>query len=226
MWIPWNIGQAGAMMAAVVFAYGLAAMLGRVAHVLPQRLLLSDAPRLPPRRRARYVVLPVLTSAFAAVVVWAFGATPAALAAIVFIAMLIALAWIDAETGLLPDLLTQPLLWLGLLVNLNPTFASLPDAVLGAVAGYLILWCVHHAFLWLTGREGMGHGDFKLLAAIGAWLGWAALPWILLGGSSLALVTALALRSSGRMARGDALSFGPYLAVAGVVALFALFAPL
>jgi leader peptidase (prepilin peptidase)/N-methyltransferase len=136
--------------------------------------------------------------------------------------MLLALAWIDAETGLLPDLLSLPLLWLGLLVNLDGAFTPLPDAVVGAVAGYLTLWIICGFFLLITGRVGMGHGDFKLLAALGAWLGWASLPWVVLVSSSLALVVALGMRLTGRMNAGDALRFGPYLAGAGIVALLRL----
>jgi len=109
-----------------------------------------------------------------------------------------------------------------LLVNLGGAFTALPDAVLGAAAGYLALWCVCYVFLLFTGRMGMGHGDFKLLAALGAWLGWASLPWILLVSSSLALFAALALRLAGRLKAGEPLRFGPYLAAAGILALLRL----
>ncbi|MFQ6687088.1 A24 family peptidase, partial [Bordetella pertussis] len=96
---------------------------------------------------------------------------------------LLALAWIDLEHSLLPDAVTLPLIWAGLLVNLDGALAPLPLAVLGAVAGYLFLWVIFHFFRLLTGRDGMGHGDFKLMAALGAWLGLGALPWLLLGAS-------------------------------------------
>lgn len=224
MWTPWNIGQPGAMAAAAVFALVLTALLVRLGRAASDSLAPPIEAAIFPQHGVGRYGLPVLSGAFAVAVVWAFGPTPAALAAIVFIAALITLAAIDAHTGLLPDLLTQPLLWLGLLVNLNGAFASLPDAVLGAVAGYLVLWGVYQTFLLFTGREGMGYGDFKLLAAIGAWLGWAALPWILLGSSLLALAVALIGRVSGRLVRGEAMSFGPYLAAAGILLLFALFA--
>lgn len=102
---------------------------------------------------------------------WRWQLTPAAVAACVFIAGTALLAWIDAETGYLPDRLTLPLLWLGLLVNLDHSFSSLPLAVIGAALGYSLLWLLNHVFLLLTGRTGMGYGDFKLLAALGAWLG-------------------------------------------------------
>src|SRR5690606_16810250 len=121
----------------------------------------------------RRVGLLLVSVPFAAACVWAFGATPAAAAAIVFILVVLTLAWIDSDTGLLPDVLTLPLLWLGLLVNLNGGFVSLQDAVLGAMAGYGVLWVIYQSFLLCTGREGLGYGDFKLLAAMGAWLGWA-----------------------------------------------------
>ena len=209
--------------AAMVLALCLSLALGRAARALQQRLLASaegfSAPSSAQRRTSAHF-LPIAAMGFAGASIWAFGATFAAPAAILFTVMLLVLARVDAETGLLPDLLTQPLLWLGLLVNLNGTFASLHDAVLGAVGGYLILWSVYQGFLLLTGREGLGHGDFKLLAALGAWLGWTALPWVLLVASSLGLVAALCLRATGRMAAGDTLSFGPWLAAAGIIVLF------
>lgn len=219
MWTAWDLGPAVAFAAAAMFALFLAALLDRAAYRLPRAL---DA-RIPggrSRSHQRYracfwVAGPLLAMLYA----WHFGPTPAAAAAIVYTAALLALAWIDAETGLLPDMLTQPLLWLGLLVNLNGAFASLPDAVLGAVAGYITPWCICRLFLLATGRVGMGQGDFKLLAALGAWLGWMSLPWVMLVSSSLALAAALALRWAGRMKAGDPLRFGPYLATAGIVAL-------
>jgi len=216
MWAPWNIGPWWATLAAVVFALAVAAALARAVGVLLRGF--------PARHRRRRLFLLVPAPVFAAASVWAFGPTPAALSAIVLILTLLALALIDGESGLLPDLLTQPLLWLGLLVNLNGAFVSLHDAVLGAVAGYLVLWSVYRLFLLCTGREGMGHGDFKLLAALGAWLGWATLPWVLLASSSLALAAALGLRLTGRMAAGEPLMFGPYLAAAGILVLFGVFA--
>jgi leader peptidase (prepilin peptidase)/N-methyltransferase len=222
MWMTWNIGQTGAMLAAAVFALALAALLGRAAYRLPRALeaqIASEPSRAHRRYRASFWTAgPVLAMLCA----WHFGPTPAAAAAILYMVTLLALAWIDAETGLLPDMLSLPLLWLGLLVNLNNGFTPLPDAVLGAVAGYLALWCVCRLFLLLTGRIGMGDGDFKLLAALGAWLGWMSLPWVLLVSSSLALAVALGLRLAGRMKAGDSLRFGPYLAGAGILALLRL----
>uniref|UniRef100_UPI00333FFE16 prepilin peptidase n=1 Tax=Castellaniella defragrans TaxID=75697 RepID=UPI00333FFE16 len=150
---------------------------------------------------------------------WTFGATPAALAATGCLLTLWTLAWIDGRTGLLPDGLTLPLLWAGLLANLGGAFSPLPDAVLGAAAGYLCLWALYLAFQWLTGREGMGYGDFKLTAALGAWLGWQALPAVLLTASLGGLCFAAWLRATGRAAAGQHLIFGPWLALAGGWAL-------
>lgn len=165
----------------------------------------------------------VAASAFAACV-WRLGATPAALCGMALTAALIALAWIDAETGLLPDALTLPLLWLGLLINLHGALAPLPSAVLGAAAGYLLPWSAYHLLRWRTGLEGMGYGDFKLMAALGAWFGLAALPWPLLGAALAASVVGLGLRWAGRLRRGQALPFGPYLAASGIL-MFLVEAP-
>ena len=134
-------------------------------------------------------------------------------------AMLVALARIDYETTLLPDVLTQPLVWAGLLVNLFGTFTTLPMAVIGAVAGYVFLWLIFHLFRLLTGREGMGYGDFKLLAALGAWFGAESLPMLLLAASLVGVAIGGALTLSGRASRGQPLPFGPYLALAGIVML-------
>ncbi|MFC5776505.1 prepilin peptidase [Alcaligenes parafaecalis] len=153
---------------------------------------------------------------------WRWHLTPATVAACVFIAGTALLAWIDAETGYLPDRLTLPLLWLGLLVNLDHTFTSLPLAVMGAALGYGSLWLLNYVFLLLTGRAGMGHGDFKLLAALGAWLGATALPGMVLSASVLGLLAALLLRLSGRLEAGQAIHFGPYLVLGSWVLLFSL----
>lgn len=125
-----------------------------------------------------------------------------------FLGFLLRLSQIDIQTGQLPDRLTLPLLWLGLLANLEGRFTPLSEAVMGAVAGYLSLWSLYWAFKYATGREGMGHGDFKLLAALGAWLGWMALPWIVL----LASVSASLW---GIVRREKWMAFGPWLALAG-----------
>lgn len=210
----------GLLLAAVLLALVLAALLSRAAWVLPRQIdpALSIVADRPHRRRRLGLLL--VSPLFALVCVWGFAPGLKAVAALVLVLMLLVLAWVDAETGLLPDLLTLPLLWLGLLVNLNGAFVPLHDAVLGAVAGYLLLWSVYWGFRLTTGREGLGYGDFKLLAALGAWLGWAVLPLVLLVSASLGLLAAACLRLTGRMQAGDPLSFGPFLAVAGILALF------
>ncbi|HQD66880.1 MAG TPA: prepilin peptidase, partial [Casimicrobium huifangae] len=130
------------------------------------------------RISARYPLVEAATAALFVTCAWHFGFTFQALAAMTFCAVLVTLTGIDLDTQLLPDQLTLPLLWLGLLVNLFAMFAHLPDAVIGAAAGYLVLWSVYWLFKLVTGREGMGYGDFKLLGALGAWFGWQALPML------------------------------------------------
>lgn len=219
MWAPWEVAPALALLAMLVFALTAASVLSLLAHRLPRgldALLAEQTSRAHRRYRIGFwLACPVLAGLCA----WYFGPTPAAVAGFIYMAVLLALAWIDAETGLLPDMLSLPLLWLGLLVNLHGTFTPLQDAVLGAVAGYLMLWGVCRLFWLFTGRTGMGHGDFKLLAAMGAWVGWAFLPWIVLTSSSFALAVGLTLRWTGRLKAGDPLYFGPYLAGAGILAL-------
>ena len=170
----------------------------------------------------KYPLVELLAGAGAAYCAWRFGATMTALGATLFIWFTIALAVIDQETGLLPDDLTLPLVWLGLLVNLAGAFVSLPDAVIGAVAGYLSLWLVYQGYKLLTGKEGMGYGDFKMNAAVGAFLGWKMLPLVILLSSFVGLVFG-ALQMFAARGRWDAsfrFHFGPYLAVAGIVAMF------
>lgn len=147
-----------------------------------------------------------------------FGWSLALAGALIFTTLLIALIFIDIDEMLLPDQLTLPLLWLGLLFNLQGTYASLPEAVIGAVAGYLSLWSVYWGFKLLTGKEGMGYGDFKLLAALGAWMGWQQLPLIVLLSSAVGAAFGIAAL----LKRGESqpLPFGPYLAIAGWIAFF------
>ena len=133
---------------------------------------------------------------------------------------LIALTFIDLDTQLLPDSITLPLLWLGLLFNLWDTFAQLDAAVVGAMAGYLALWSVFWLFKLATGKEGMGYGDFKLLAALGAWLGWQMLPAVILLSSLVGAIVGIALIVLARHGRNVPIPFGPYLAAAGLIALF------
>ncbi|MYM82396.1 prepilin peptidase [Duganella sp. FT50W] len=167
----------------------------------------------------RYPLVELLTGALSALVVWRFGSGQAGLAALCFLYVLIALTFIDADTKLLPDDLTYPLLWAGLLVNINGTFVPLRDAVIGAAAGYLALWSVYWLFKLATGKEGMGYGDFKLLAALGAWLGWTMLPAIVLLSSLVGAVVGVGLILFARRARNNPIPFGPYLAAAGLIAM-------
>ena len=169
----------------------------------------------------RYPFVEALSGALAGYAVWRFGVTWGALWALVFVWVMIAAALIDQETGYLPDDLTQPLLWLGILVSMAQTFETdLVSSVTGAVAGYLFLWLIAKGWGLLRNLEAMGHGDFKLLAAIGAWLGWQSLPGVVLISSfvgSLAGVAVMIGTGQGMQAK---LRFGPYLAAAGVVLLF------
>jgi leader peptidase (prepilin peptidase)/N-methyltransferase len=139
--------------------------------------------------------------------------------ALLFTWTLISLTFIDFDTMLLPDQLTLPLLWLGLLININGTFAGLTDAVLGAAFGYLVLWSIYWVFKLLTGKEGMGYGDFKLLAALGAWFGWQALPLIILISSFAGAIIGIAVILSSKDKKSRPMPFGPYLAIAGWVYL-------
>jgi leader peptidase (prepilin peptidase)/N-methyltransferase len=170
----------------------------------------------------KYPLVELLAGVGAAYAAWRFGAGLAAIGATLFIWFTVALAVIDQETGLLPDDLTLPLVWIGLLVNLSGSFVPLQDAVIGAVAGYLALWLVYWGFKLLTGREGMGYGDFKMNAAVGALLGWKMLPLVLLLSSVVGLVFGAAqmFAARGRWEAGFRFHFGPYLAIAGVIALF------
>ncbi|WP_341643651.1 prepilin peptidase [Thauera sp. SDU_THAU2] len=168
----------------------------------------------------RYPIVEAFTAVLSAYAAWHFGFGLAALGALLFIWAMMALAFIDLDTQLLPDELTLPLLWLGLLFNLGHTFTDLPSAVVGAMAGYLALWSVYWAFKLLTGKEGMGYGDFKLLAAIGAWLGWQALPLTILFSSLVGALIGITLIVVARRGRDIPIPFGPYLAAAGVIALF------
>ncbi|GGY50270.1 prepilin peptidase [Pseudoduganella albidiflava] len=168
---------------------------------------------------ARYPAIEALTGVLSAALVWQFGSGWTGLATLLFAYLLIAMTFIDADTRLLPDDLTYPLLWAGLLVNLNGTFVPLGDAVIGAAAGYLCLWSVYWAFKLLTGKEGMGYGDFKLLAALGAWLGWMMLPTIILLSSVVGAVVGIGLMVFAKRGRDNPIPFGPYLAAAGMIAL-------
>jgi leader peptidase (prepilin peptidase)/N-methyltransferase len=171
------------------------------------------------RISARYPFVEMLSGALSALLVWHFGSGLAGLSALLFVYLLIAMTFIDADTQLLPDDLTFPLLWLGLLVNLNGTFVSLQEAVIGAAAGYLSLWSIYWLFKLTTGKEGMGYGDFKLLAALGAWLGWKMLPIIILLSSLVGAVIGVSLILFAKHGRNNPIPFGPYLAAAGMIAM-------
>lgn len=168
----------------------------------------------------RYPVVELATAALSGLAAWTFGNSMMTLGAMLFLWAMIALTFIDLDTQLLPDSITLPLLWLGLAFNLGNTFATTNDAVIGAMAGYLSLWLVFHLFRLVTGKEGMGYGDFKLLAAIGAWLGWQMLPLTILLSSVVGAVVGIALIFFARHGRNTPIPFGPYLAAAGVLALF------
>jgi leader peptidase (prepilin peptidase)/N-methyltransferase len=168
---------------------------------------------------ARYPAIELVTAALSALLVWHFGSGWTGLAALVFGWLLLAMTFIDVDTQLLPDDLTYPLLWIGLLLNLDGMFVPLRDAVIGAAAGYLVLWAIYWLFKLATGKEGMGYGDFKLLAALGAWLGWAMLPTIILLSSVVGALVGISLIVFGGRGREQPIPFGPYLAAAGLIAL-------
>lgn len=168
----------------------------------------------------RYPVIEALTGLLSGFVAWHFGFGVAALAALLFIWALIALTFIDLDTQLLPDSITQPLLWGGLLLNLNGLFTSLDSALIGAVGGYLVLWSIYWLFKLIAKKEGMGYGDFKLLAAIGAWLGWQMLPLVILLSSMVGAVIGITMILFAGHGRQVPIPFGPYLAGGGLIALF------
>ena len=168
----------------------------------------------------RYPLIEALTGALIGLVAAKYGYTITSLFAFIFVFALVTLTFIDFDTQLLPDDITLPLLWLGLLFNLNGGFTDLKSAVIGAILGYLILWSVYWAFKLVTGKEGMGYGDFKLLAAIGAWFGWQMLPAVILLSSVVGAVIGIGLIVFKGKGGGTAIPFGPFLALGGIAALF------
>lgn len=168
----------------------------------------------------RYPTIELATATLSALVAWQFGFGTEAFALIGLTWVLIALAMIDYDTLLLPDSLTLPLLWLGLVINLNGTFTSINEAVIGAVAGYMSLWSVYWVFKLLTGKEGMGFGDFKLFAALGAWFGWTALPLIILLSSVVGAFVGICLILFKGRDNQKPIPFGPYLCGAAIVYIF------
>lgn len=167
----------------------------------------------------RYPLVELATGLLSGLLALHFGFSMQLVGALILLWFLVGLTMIDIDTQFLPDSMTLPLLWLGLLFNIRGVFAPLPQAVIGAVAGYLLLWSVYWIFKLLTGREGMGYGDFKLLAALGAWLGFLQLPLIILAASVSGLVFALVQIAGSRLGWGQKIPFGPYLASGGLLAL-------
>jgi leader peptidase (prepilin peptidase)/N-methyltransferase len=177
------------------------------------------------RISARYPVVEVLTGLLSGLVVWKFGLTLESGAALLLVWSLIALTLIDIDHQLLPDSITLPLLWLGILLSLwhspatQPPFPDLQSSVIGAMAGYLALWSVYWLFKLLTGKEGMGYGDFKLLAALGAWLGWQMLPLVIMLSAVVGAITGIGMIIIMGRDRQIPIPFGPYLSGAGLIAL-------
>ena len=167
----------------------------------------------------RYPCIELLTGILSLIVAYFIPFGWPLLFALIFTWALISLTFIDFDCMLLPDQITLPFLWFGLLININGTFTSLTSAVLGAVFGYLSLWSVYWAFKLLTGKEGMGYGDFKLLAALGAWFGWQSLPLIILISSFAGAIIGIAVIASSKDKQSRPMPFGPYLAIAGWIFL-------
>ncbi|MER0169040.1 MAG: prepilin peptidase [Nitrosomonas sp.] len=168
----------------------------------------------------RYPMVEAATAIISGFVAWHFGYGFVALAALIFVWSLIALAAIDLDTQLLPDDITLPLLWIGLLVNINHGFTDIQSAVIGAIVGYLSLWSIYWCFKLITGKEGMGYGDFKLLAAIGAWLGWSMLPLVILSSSLVGALVGMGLILAAKLNKNIPIPFGPYLVGGALIALF------
>ena len=167
----------------------------------------------------RYPLIELTTAILFALTIWHFGPNLQGLTALFLTAFLIALAGIDADHQLLPDNMTLPLLWAGIVLNFWSIHTDLAASIMGAVAGYLVLWSIYHLFRLLTGKEGMGYGDFKLLAALGAWMGWQMLPLIILLSSVVGALFGLILMGAGKMKRDKPMPFGPFIAAAGWIAL-------
>ena len=167
----------------------------------------------------RYPLVEVVTAVVFAITIWHFGPNLQGLTALFLTALLIAMAGIDIDHQLLPDNMTIPLMWAGILISFWSFHTDLSSSVIGAIAGYLILWSVYHMFRLLTGKEGMGYGDFKLLAALGAWMGWQMLPLIILLSSVVGAVVGVILMATGRLKKDKPMPFGPFIAAAGWIAL-------
>ncbi|MBY6104668.1 prepilin peptidase [Marinobacter nauticus] len=168
----------------------------------------------------RYPIIEALTAVFSVVTVYLLGPSETALWALLMVWALVALTMIDFDTQLLPDGITLPLMWLGLVLNYFGVLTDFGSAFWGAVAGYLSLWSVYWLFKLATGKEGMGHGDFKLLAALGAWLGWQLLPAVILLSSLVGAIVGISLMVFRKHGREVPIPFGPYLAAAGLLSLW------
>ena len=167
----------------------------------------------------RYPAIELLSGVLSLSVAWHFGFSLQVLPALLLTWSLIALSFIDIDHQLLPDDITLPILWLGLLCNLFAIFTDVYSSLIGAMAGYIILWLVYISFKIVTGKEGMGHGDFKLLALLGAWMGWEILPLTIILSSFCGAIIGVSMILFGDHDRKQAIPFGPYLAMAGWIAL-------
>lgn len=165
----------------------------------------------------QYPLIEIFTMLASLLVAWKFGATLQTLAVLFFLWTLITLSVIDAKTMYLPDNLTLPLMWMGIAVSFFPLFVDLKDSVIGAMVGYLFLWSLYHVFKLVTGKEGMGFGDFKLLAAIGAWGGWQILPFTIFASSLLGAIYGISIMLIARSRESKPMPFGPWLALAGFI---------
>ena len=175
---------------------------------------------------ARYPIVEMMTAVLAALCAWRFGVGPEAIMAIVMTLALVPVAMIDADTQLIPDSIVLPLMWIGLAMSLyhpvvgaETLFVAPHDAIVGAIAGYLSLWCIYWLFKLVTGKEGMGYGDFKLLAALGSWLGWQQLPLIILMSAVVGAIVGIAIMVIRKHERSVPIPFGPYLAAAGWISM-------
>lgn len=167
-----------------------------------------------------YPAIEAVTAFMSGFIAWYFGFGFITIIALIFVWALIALAAIDINTQLLPDDITLPLLWMGILVNMNNGFTDIQSAIIGAVAGYLSLWIIYWGFKLITGKEGMGYGDFKLLSAIGAWLGWTMLPLVILFSSLIGAIVGIGLIIAAKLKKNIPIPFGPYLVGGALIALF------
>lgn len=188
--------------------------------ILSWMLLKAKCSQCKTQISARYPTIEALTGALSVAMAVYLGPTFALFMALFFLWSLIALTFIDLDTMLLPDQITLPLMWLGLLLSINGTFVTTEQAILGAALGYLSLWSVYWVFKLVTGKEGMGYGDFKLLAALGAWTGYAYLPVIIILSSFVGAIIGIAMMLTKKTEKGQAIPFGPYLAIAGLITFF------